>query len=104
MTTQTLEATKSTNQSLLKWVEEMTALCQPDDVVWCDGSEEEYQRFCAELVKHGTFTKLNQAKRPALISRAPIPAMSLASKTELTFAPKPKLRQVPPITGLILQR
>ena len=49
---------------LLAWVEEMTALCQPDAVEWCDGSQEEWDRLCQLLVDKGTFTRLNPEIRP----------------------------------------
>jgi phosphoenolpyruvate carboxykinase (GTP) len=52
------------NARLIAWVGEMVALCKPASVYWCDGSEEEYQRLCQQLVEAGTFKKLNSAKRP----------------------------------------
>ena len=52
------------NAKLLAWVADMAALSKPDHIQWCDGSDAEYQRMCAELVSSGTFIKLNEAKRP----------------------------------------
>ena len=57
-------AGQTTNQKLLDWVEHWRGILQPDDVYWCDGSAEEYDRLCQELVDAGTFTSLNEAKRP----------------------------------------
>lgn len=52
------------NERLRTWVEQMKALCKPDSVYWCDGSEAEYQRLCEQMVKTGTFIRLNPEKRP----------------------------------------
>ena len=52
------------NANLLKWVQEMAKLCQPDEVIWCDGSAEEYAAQAQKLVEAGTFIRLNEAKRP----------------------------------------
>jgi len=49
---------------LLAWVADMAALCKPDAIYWCDGSDEEYRRLCDQLVQAGTFIKLDETKRP----------------------------------------
>jgi phosphoenolpyruvate carboxykinase (GTP) len=62
MATETTSPT--THKRLLEWVGEAVALCEPDDVHWCDGSAEEYDRLCRALVDGGTFQRLSDAKRP----------------------------------------
>src|SRR6202165_6004845 len=53
-----------TNAKLRSWVEEMVALCKPDHVHWCDGSQDEYDRLCEQMVESSTFIRLNAEKRP----------------------------------------
>ena len=53
----------TTNQKLLAWIDEVATLCKPDKIHWCDGSEEEYDRLCQEMVDAGTMLRLNPDKR-----------------------------------------
>jgi phosphoenolpyruvate carboxykinase (GTP) len=53
------------HERLLAWVEEVAGLTRPDAIHWCDGSAEEYDRMCQELVEAGTFERLADAKRPS---------------------------------------
>ena len=57
-------AGKTSNAKLNAWVAQWAEILQPRDVYWCDGSQNEYDKLCGELVKSGTFTKLDEAKRP----------------------------------------
>lgn len=52
------------NRPLIDWVGEIAELAEPDSIHWCDGSREEYDRLCAELVAAGTLVRLSEAKRP----------------------------------------
>jgi phosphoenolpyruvate carboxykinase (GTP) len=56
--------THTSNEKLLRWVEEVAGLTQPDAIHWCDGSAEEYDALCRMLVDAGTFERLEDAKRP----------------------------------------
>jgi phosphoenolpyruvate carboxykinase (GTP) len=55
---------RTTNRKLHEWVDEWTSILTPDAVHWCDGSAEEYDQLCAQLVETGTFERLNDEKRP----------------------------------------
>ena len=55
---------KTNHKELNAWIDEMVALCKPDAVQWCDGSQAEYDALCQKLVDAGTFIRLNPAKRP----------------------------------------
>src|ERR1700733_2814026 len=55
----------STNHSRLQgWVNEMAGLTQPDEVYWCDGSDEEYDQLAQAMIDAGTFQRLSESKRP----------------------------------------
>jgi len=53
-----------TNTRLKEWIAEMTGLCQPDRIHWCDGSDAEYNMLCDQMVASGTLRRLNPDKRP----------------------------------------
>lgn len=52
------------SKKLQEWVDECAKLCKPDNVVWCDGSKKQFDELANELIKKGTFQKLNDSKRP----------------------------------------
>lgn len=54
----------TSNKKLQKWVQEIADMCQPDQIHWCDGSEEENERLLQEMVDSGSATLLNEEKRP----------------------------------------
>jgi phosphoenolpyruvate carboxykinase (GTP) len=60
----TTASAPTTNERLLTWVGEVASLTEPDEIHWCDGSAEEYDRLCRGLVEAGTFERLSDAKRP----------------------------------------
>src|SRR5687767_3118617 len=52
------------HRGLKQWVSDVARLARPERVVWCDGSQAEYDRMCAELVEAGTFIRLSEKRRP----------------------------------------
>ena len=72
------------NKKLQNWVEEAAALCEPDSIYWCDGSQEENDRLCEELVQGGTFFRLDPEKRPGSYVARSAPA-DVARVEDRTF-------------------
>ena len=59
-----IDQTPTSNVRLLTWVRETAELMEPDRVVWCDGSDAEWERVTTDLVNAGTFRRLNDDKKP----------------------------------------
>jgi phosphoenolpyruvate carboxykinase (GTP) len=59
-----MSANMTTNRKLIEWVKEVEELCTPDAIYWCDGSPQEFDRLAKEMVKNGTFIKLNEKIKP----------------------------------------
>jgi phosphoenolpyruvate carboxykinase (GTP) len=59
-----MSGARTNNEGLIDWIKTMFYLCKPDAVYICDGSQEEYDRICSQMVENGTFIRLNEEKRP----------------------------------------
>ena len=59
----------SKDEHLLRWVEKMAALTRPSAIHWVDGSQEEYDALCNQMVESGTFIRLNDRLWPGLLLR-----------------------------------
>ena len=64
ITTHSTPSTLSTKQRIENFVDEVAALTRPSQIYWCNGSQDEYDRLCADLVQNGTFTRLSTSLRP----------------------------------------
>jgi len=74
----------TSHEGVRNWVTEMVNLCQPEQLHWCDGSEEEKEQLTLQAVEKGILIKLNQKKLPGCYYHAPIPTTSRALE-ECTF-------------------
>ncbi len=85
-----LNAIPTKNEKLVQWVESWAALCKPEGIYWCDGSQAEYDRLANELVESGLATRLNPAKRPnSLLFRSdPSDVARVENRTYIASATK----------------
>jgi len=89
------KAPKTANRKLLSWVDEMAALCTPEKVVWTNGSDAEYSELCEQMVKAGTFVRLNPQKRPNCFLARSHPS-DVARVEERTFVCPPNKEDAGP--------
>ena len=94
-----LGAPLSENRHLLRWVEKMAELTKPAAVHWVDGSQQEYDRLCEEMIKSGTFIKLNQSLWPGCYYARSDASDVARVKAALSFARFPETMRVPQTIG-----
>ena len=96
---ETKNATKTSHKALLKWLKKMVTLCEPANLHWCDGSQEEADTLFATMIEQGSCIKLDEAKRPNsyLFRSDPRDVARVESKT--LFARKVKTVRARPIIG-----
>src|SRR2546423_7764485 len=95
----------TTNHTRLQaWVDEVAALTQPDDIYWCDGSAEGYDRLAQQLVDAGTFERLSDSKRPNSYLALSDPDDVARSRTGRSSARSPRTMPARRTTGASRRR
>ncbi len=76
----------ASNKKLLAWVNEMAKMCQPDNIYWCDGSQEENDRLLKEMVKWGGYTvKSGKTPRMLFVPSHPSDVARVEDRTFIAF-------------------
>jgi phosphoenolpyruvate carboxykinase (GTP) len=87
----------SISAKLNQWVQESAAMCEPDDIYWCDGSVEEYNRFMAQMVASGMAIPLKKRPNSFLFRSDPSDVARVEDRTYISTPTK--VEAAPPTTG-----